>query len=266
MRGLSQVALLGGALASGALTAGLAGSSTELLAGVTAPGADPAAAVTGLAALLAAALLGWATTCLGLALAAELPGTVGVAAARARDRVTPVVVRRWAAIVLGASVSATVLPGTAVASVRSDAPSPGWTASSSPTTIPNPAFTTTDGTGPHGARDLPSPGWVRPSAEPTAATDQPSAPGWRPSRPPATHRGDAHLLTGRPGPAGDHDIVVIRRGDTLWSIAAAHLGPDATDVEIARAWPRWHAANRSTIGEDPHTLLPGTELTPPPAL
>lgn len=52
-------------------------------------------------------------------------------------------------------------------------------------------------------------------------------------------------------------------GDSLWSIAAAHLRTDATDWEIAQEWPRWHQANRDRIGDDPHTLPAGTLLTPP---
>lgn len=57
--------------------------------------------------------------------------------------------------------------------------------------------------------------------------------------------------------------VTVRAGDTLWSITADHLGPQATEWEIAEAWPQWHEANREIIGEDPHSLLPGAVLTPP---
>jgi nucleoid-associated protein YgaU len=57
--------------------------------------------------------------------------------------------------------------------------------------------------------------------------------------------------------------VVVRRGDTLWSIAAAHLDAHATDAEITDAWRRWYAANRGLIGGDPDLVLPGTVLTAP---
>jgi nucleoid-associated protein YgaU len=67
----------------------------------------------------------------------------------------------------------------------------------------------------------------------------------------------------RPDDATDEEIVV-RRGDTLWAIAARHLGSDATDDEVARAWPRWWAANHAVIGDDPDRILPGQRLTPPP--
>ncbi|MFW6091404.1 MAG: LysM peptidoglycan-binding domain-containing protein, partial [Actinomycetota bacterium] len=59
------------------------------------------------------------------------------------------------------------------------------------------------------------------------------------------------------------DEVVVQRGDTLWAIAARHLGPDATVAEIAAEWPRWYATNRTVIGDDPDLILPGTILHPP---
>ncbi len=59
------------------------------------------------------------------------------------------------------------------------------------------------------------------------------------------------------------DEVVVRRGDTLWDIAARHLGPDASAAEIATEWPRWHATNATVIGSDPDLLLPGQRLLPP---
>ena len=57
--------------------------------------------------------------------------------------------------------------------------------------------------------------------------------------------------------------VVVSPGDTLWGLARRHLHRGATDAEIARDWPRWYAANRSTIGPDPNLLLPGTRLRVP---
>jgi len=57
--------------------------------------------------------------------------------------------------------------------------------------------------------------------------------------------------------------VTVLPGDTLWDIAADQLGPDATDWEIAKSWPRWYSANRELIGEDPAIIHPGTVLHPP---
>ncbi|WP_166356216.1 LysM peptidoglycan-binding domain-containing protein [Phytoactinopolyspora limicola] len=60
--------------------------------------------------------------------------------------------------------------------------------------------------------------------------------------------------------------VTVEPGGSLWSIAAEHLGPDASDAEIAVEWPRWFAANTTTIGPDPDLIHPGQLLRPPPPL
>lgn len=65
----------------------------------------------------------------------------------------------------------------------------------------------------------------------------------------------------------EHDgdtSVTVAPGSCLWSIAADHLGPAATDWEIAHEWPRWHQANRRILGAEPADLRPGTVLRPPP--
>lgn len=74
---------------------------------------------------------------------------------------------------------------------------------------------------------------------PTAAPAEPTAP-----------------APGAPRP------VVVRQGDSLWSIAAAS-DPAATDAQVAGRWPQWYAANRRLIGPDPDLLIPGTVLDPP---
>ena len=93
----------------------------------------------------------------------------------------------------------------------------------------------------------------------------------RPSAAPAEHRShDARTIqapTARtaeraPRPATRAEVVV-RRGDTLWGIAARHLPPDSTDGEIAMATRHWHESNRDVIGDDPDLILPGQHLTSP---
>lgn len=55
---------------------------------------------------------------------------------------------------------------------------------------------------------------------------------------------------------------VVRRGDTLWGLAAAHLQTD--DVRrIARFWPKIHRHNRDVIGDNPDLLFPGQVLEIP---
>lgn len=57
--------------------------------------------------------------------------------------------------------------------------------------------------------------------------------------------------------------VTVLAGDTLWDIAKKHLGPGASDVEVALHWPRWYQANRALIGLSPDVLLPGQVLHAP---
>lgn len=64
-------------------------------------------------------------------------------------------------------------------------------------------------------------------------------------------------------PAAAAHTVVVRPGDCLWSIAAAHLPAGADDAAIAQAWPAWYAANAETIGADPDLVLPGQRLVVP---
>jgi LysM repeat protein len=56
---------------------------------------------------------------------------------------------------------------------------------------------------------------------------------------------------------------VVRSGDSLWSIAAAELGPDAGDTAIASRWPQWYAANAAAVGADPDLIRPGQTLRAP---
>ncbi|MCQ1999269.1 LysM peptidoglycan-binding domain-containing protein [Arthrobacter zhaoxinii] len=94
------------------------------------------------------------------------------------------------------------------------------------------------------------------------ASDAPAdtvSPLWRPSPPPSAGGG---LLTGTTRP--DEREVVVAAGDTLWSLAASQLGPQATDAETAAHWPRWYELNREVIGPDPGLIHPGQVLAVPP--
>ena len=56
--------------------------------------------------------------------------------------------------------------------------------------------------------------------------------------------------------------VVVRPGDSLWSIAEGLLGAGADDAHVAAAWHRLHHANRSRVG-DPDLIRPGQHLVVP---
>ena len=71
------------------------------------------------------------------------------------------------------------------------------------------------------------------------------------------------VAASRPAAQEGASPVVVRPGDTLWAIAARSLPGHATDVEVARACARWHAANRDVIGDDPDLIFPMQRLSPP---
>jgi hypothetical protein len=102
--------------------------------------------------------------------------------------------------------------------------------------------------------------------------DWPGLTNRHPTRPtgrtPPSHRrhlaSRVNLVAASPRRADDIDgAVTVRAGDSLWSIAAAHLGRDASAARIAAAWPRWFSENRRVVGDDPTLILPGQRLRPP---
>ncbi|MDQ0768555.1 hypothetical protein QF031_001304 [Pseudarthrobacter defluvii] len=93
-------------------------------------------------------------------------------------------------------------------------------------------------------------------------------PGWQPAPPvvePGLLAGPETRSSSAAATGGDATAVTVLAGDTLWDIVATHLGPEASDVDIALEWPRWYAANRRLIGESPDVLLPGQILQAPAA-
>jgi nucleoid-associated protein YgaU len=57
----------------------------------------------------------------------------------------------------------------------------------------------------------------------------------------------------------DGDTYVVRSGDTLWDVAAARLGSDATEKEIAAEVRRLFRLNADVL-ESPDVIVPGDEL------
>jgi LysM repeat protein len=60
--------------------------------------------------------------------------------------------------------------------------------------------------------------------------------------------------------------VVVRPGDSLWSISEEHLAPNATPRRIVRGAEQIYALNRNLIGADPNLIFVGQELLVPPAM
>lgn len=89
------------------------------------------------------------------------------------------------------------------------------------------------------------------ASDSVSASPAASAPGTGPAKLPSLDRPAAPL------------VVTVAPGDSLWRIAARHLGPDATAPEIAAEWPRWYDANRAVIGPDPDLIRPRQQLQQP---
>lgn len=171
-------------------------------------------------------LLLWSAIGLSVTAAAALPGIAGRIGSAIAGRTVPVAVRRVAAVALGLSLAGQ--SGTALAA----APSAGAAAVPVPGAAAHPTSDDVD--------------WPLPEPPRAAAVDWPLPR----TAPPA-------------GPTRPEHVVVVRPGDTLWSIAAARLEPGASTAEIAAEWPRWYAANRRTVGPDPAHLEVGVRLRPP---
>ena len=98
-----------------------------------------------------------------------------------------------------------------------------------------------------------------------------TAPSWATDLPSHRHRDGRAALSGLPLPdraVEPHrsplttavDGVVVRPGESLWSIAARDLGPGAPDRAIARRWRAIYTANRHVVGPDPDVVEPGQRL------
>lgn len=75
--------------------------------------------------------------------------------------------------------------------------------------------------------------------------------------------------SGRSGPSAlpfetaGADVVEVRTGDSLWSIAADFLPAQASGAQIFAASARWYEANRDVIGHDPDLIFPDMVLHAP---
>lgn len=248
--------------------------------------------LTGLFAWAGCGLAAWLSLGTLAALLAASPGAAGDVCERVSKRITPAVVRKGVSVLISASLGTVALPAgsagglslqhpgvrvftslpSAPASLATDGreatpaePSPGFTDSRSSgnggvatsATPPDPGFTATTSSPEAG----PAP--TNPSTR--IRTEPAPDPRWLPDRPTTVADPDSSRLLA-PSPrvtSAEIESVTVRRGDSLWTIAARQLGAGTSDAEIARAWPQWYAANREVIGVDPNLIIPGQQLQPP---
>ena len=189
--------------------------------------------------------LGWFTVVVSLQLLASGSGALARASQRLAHRVAPGFMLSGARWLVGVSlIVGPLAPGVAIAAPPGGgSPGGGSPAPHRPAVVLN-----LD-------RPLP-PSLDRPlaPASPPALAPPPSPPPTAVAHRDSVDRDSVDRVAGR---------YVVRPGDTLWNIAARHLGPQATAAEIARAWPRWYAANHSAIGPNPQLIHPGLVLRAP---
>ncbi len=247
-RAAAVVAGLGALL----LTAPSPGVAVALVAGA-ATSTDPTGPLVAAVALLAWVVTAWLTLTGVLVLLSRLPGLVGRLGRALVAHVAPVAVRRAVETALGLTVAVGALAPTAVLAAPVPPP-PAAAATDAGWDLDWPSRSAADAVARRRrTAQGPSPTAVQPAEQPSPAPVRPSA-GTVPARP-------APARAGAPA-------VVVRAGDSLWSLAEASLRSAGTarptDQQVAQAWPRWWAANRSAVGDDPDLLLPGTVLRPPP--
>ena len=213
------------------------------------------------AALAAWVGLLWLGIAVFLEVASVLPGAAGRGCAAVAARLSPMLVRR----IVQAAIGVSVLVGPTAGSAFATGPSTTTTTSTQvdrPVSAAAPMQADTSSapdTGPASDTNPAPPSLDRPA---TAFVASSPPPAQRATGAAAIVTGTAHRDAGDPSDrsAGGY---VVHRGDTLWDIAARHLGPNATAVDISRAWPAWYDANRAAIGPDPSVIRPGELLVPP---
>lgn len=203
--------------------------------------ADPADGILLVVAALGALLSVWLGLGLSVSALAALPGHLGQASNVLAARIAPAAARTAVALILGTTLTAALVPGTAFADT-------GRTAPIASSQI---AFA--------GLADLAPDASFRLVSDARPAADAAPPPSWFPDKTTSAGGSSSERL-------GSPRQVAVHRGDTLWSIAAHHLGPKATSADIDAEWHRWFAANRKVIGADANAIEPGQLLSPPAPL
>ncbi|NYD76701.1 LysM peptidoglycan-binding domain-containing protein [Arthrobacter cupressi] len=205
-------------------------------------------------------IVSWWLLSLVLAFAAAAFQKSGrTAQARVAGRFSPLFMRRLALAVLGLN-----LLGAPLAQASTPVVEAAWSASGRSAGISaawSPISQQAEGTAGAGVLSL-----AGKTVDESAASADLLQPQWQP-RAPVVEPGLVGTKVRRAAQQADTPVskeVVVLRGDTLWSIAAQDLGPLASDVDVARHWPKWYAANKDVIGADPALIVPGQILQAPP--
>lgn len=218
--------------------------------------------VAALATYAAWLLLAWLVVAALSSAAAGLPGGAGRIGRGLSNRIAPAVVRRAVEAALGLAITASIAAPSAALAVSSAPGRPAVTATSlgireqSRAQLGDRVFTVAATVG---TVDQPPAGFDRPGQAPPVAVPGTQAQARSPESAPIAVVLGARRAEDAPG----DQLAVVHRGDSLWSIAARELGPDAGPAAIDARWRRWYAANRSTIGPDPNLIMPGARLVPP---
>lgn len=244
----------------------------------------PEDVIAGIIAWSAVALSTWLAAGTLLVTLAALPGAVGSCGRRLADAITPALLRRGVSLLVGVGVGTVALPTGPALGVVSTPSIPaagptvpagllGWSSDDAPSRQHgrSAGWSGDPALPPLLAQDDPAAStaeWLSPAFRPTSTAPRDAAapdPRWLPTRPRSgPDVGASRLLAPPPRPGSAPDATVtVRRGDSLWSIAARYLGPTATDAEVAAAWPAWYARNAETIGGDPDLIQPGLQLRIP---
>jgi hypothetical protein len=204
--------------------------------------ADPADGILLVVAALGAFLSMWLGLGISVSALAALPGALGQTSTVLAARIAPAAARTAVGLILGTTLTAAIVPGTAFADT-------GGTAPIASSQI---AF--------GGLVDLAPDASFRLVSDAGPAADAAPPPSWFPDKATSAARSSSERQSSHTGQ------VAVHRGDTLWSIAAHRLGARATSSEIDTEWHRWFAANRKVIGADANAIEPGQLLSPPAPL
>jgi resuscitation-promoting factor RpfA len=220
------------------------------------PSATPEALVDSACAWLAWVLAGYLEVAIAATALAHLITGLGHDGSRL-TRVTPAPIRRLVDTAVTAGLAVALLGAAATDPAIAGTPRPGGHTS----------VVSRVQRAPGAALDWPGLPTIpaHPTSQPVSAAAGPAAAH---SRTPHRHRAHVGLVSGgiaitRAASEGTGAVEAVRPGDSLWAIAARHLPPDASPLQITRSWHRWWAANLGVIGADPDLIYPGQRLRPP---